>query len=227
MSSDSNKAILTLEMPTGIHSFPEYQLIAQQQAAQQLNCQPQEIALEYPRQVWTSRKLVVTVRPAGTLVAASAKRLIDWRKLFQVGAVCAALVFLVAAWQWQAISQQLQEAQAEYAKVTSQVQALKASAPASPDQQPQRSPLDKAKQVVLQDINPFFGVIEGVRVPQVRLKQLTMDMSNQSMQVTYELRDAAQAARVSEALAAASDGFIWALGSISEGQAQWTGKMLR
>ncbi len=215
MSSDSNKAILTLEMPTGIRSFPEYQLIAQQQAAQQLNCQPQEIALEYPRQVWTSRKLVVTVRPAGTVVAASAKRLVDWRKLCQVGAVCAALVLLVAAWQWRA----------EYAQVASQVQALKASAPASADQQPQRSPLDKAKQAVLQDINPFFGAIEGVRVPQVRMRQLTMDMSNQSMQVTYELRDAAQAARVSEALAAASDSFIWTLGSISEGQAQWTGRV--
>mgnify|MGYP000603125087 CR=1 FL=1 len=225
MHHDSNKAHITLHMPSGMRNFAEYQLIAQQQAAEQLKCQPHEIVLEYPRQVRASSTLLVTVRPAGTVVAAEVKRLSDWRKLRVIGGIVMVATVLVTGWQWQSATSQQRQIEAKRAIAVSQLQTLKGTTQASTEQPIKLSPMEQAKRVVLQDMNPFFAPIEGVRVPQVRLKQLTIDTANQSMQVTYELRDAAQAAQVTAALAESGDELEWALVGMSDRQAQWTGSV--
>jgi hypothetical protein len=223
MHHDSNKTQVTLDMPSGIRNFAEYQLIAQQQTAAQLKCHPHDIVLEYPRRVRASSTLVVTVRPAGTVVTAEVKRLSDWRRLCAIGGVVMAAAVLVAGWQWQYMASQQRHIDAQRAMAMSQLQTLKGATQASTDQPIKRSPMEQAKRVVLQDMNPFFVAIEGVRVPQVRLRQLTIDTASQHMHVTYELREITQAAQVTAALAASGAALEWTLVGVSDRQAQWTG----
>lgn len=220
---DQNKAIVELSMPLGVRTFAEYQTIALGQAASMLNCKPTDIGLEYPQQVRISQALKVTARPAGTAVASVLKRAKRWRGLLIGATALVGIALIVGVRQWQVVSEQRQWLESETAKVAEKIAQLKKSTESPQEKTVAANPLAKAKDIVRQDMNPIFKAIEGIKVPNARLKQLTLEASSHMVQVTYELSQATQVTQITEALNAGAPDFDWTLKSMTDRQAQWVG----
>lgn len=225
MQNDTNKTTLTLAMPAGIRTFDEYQTVAQGLAAAQLGCSPTDISLEYPKQVRARAALTVTVRPAGMTVPNMRQPQQTWgkRSLLVLSALCACVI--VSLWYGWLLAEHRSVLEFQTANATTQIAAFKKDTSTDSATPLVPSPLVSARAFVLQDLNVWMSALEVVKVPQVSLKQLTVDETAQTAQIVYELNQTSQVTTIGQALAVANRDIEWTLKSLTEKQVIWQGRL--
>jgi hypothetical protein len=222
--NDQNKVTIELAMPTGVRTFKEYQAIALRQAASMLNCNPAEIVLEFPQQVRMSQTLRVTARPMGTVVANEIRRARRWNWLLLGIGALACTAFFAGLQQWRSVSAERQTFETEISGMNAKIAQIKKSAEPMPEKAVTANPLAKAKDMVRLDMNPVFKAIEGIKIPNARLKQLTLEASSRTVQVTYELGQATQVSQMTSALNVGAPDLDWTLKNMTDKQGQWAGR---
>jgi hypothetical protein len=79
--------------------------------------------------------------------------------------------------------------------------------------------------VIQLDLNSYFAALERTQVPQVRLKQLTVDANAQTMQATYDVADSTLVAHITQVLNSNDKVFSWTLKTLSDWKVTYTASL--
>lgn len=101
-------------------------------------------------------------------------------------------------WQWKLKDQAAQETVERIHAVQTQLQIL--NAPAVVQADPRLGSTQLAAQLLQQDLNPVFAVVENLQVPGARLRGLALETASGTLRLEYELDSITTASQVTEAL---------------------------
>lgn len=136
-----------------------------------------------------------------------------WQGIWATAGICVLCVAGAAGWRWmelhtaaQALADQLQSVQQE-------IQRLRQPVTNAAD--PRYASAEQAARLLQLDLNKAFAVVENIREPGVRLRNMQLEPGSNTLRLEYELDAMAKTTLITELLNAGYDVPPWQLESVT------------
>jgi hypothetical protein len=135
------------------------------------------------------------------------------RTVWAIAAFLSLCVLGGVAWRWGEIDRAVRNEREQIS--AAQLQLQKLNKPVQKKADPRQVSVEKAVQLLRQDLNKVFATAENLREPGVRLRGLNLEAAANSLRLEYELDSMVKASVVTEALNNGYELRPWQLESVS------------